>query len=265
MSNLAERADEAPPGIDLDVGSLTAFDNRVGEPGTAIELARDGVEPLIHALFSLPVVQTEDGRLVDLPDPRTHLPREKPIPKEREPTKWEKFAKEKGIVKKRRDRLVLDEQTGEYMPRYGRGSVKSLQRDVVLPHKEGMSDGEDPFATKRKEKKQRVKFEEKKQRRNLGRAEKAKGKANPVLALNVAPRGASGRRSIPMADLKQGISVLQRSTASAGKFDKRVKNEPKVKTVGKRRKFEAVADRKALVGEKERAKKVLDRVLMGKK
>lgn len=265
MSNPAERADEAPPGIDLDIGSLAAFDNRVGEPGTSIELARDGVEPLIHALFSLPVVQTDDGRLVDLPDATTHLPREKPIPKERAPTKWEKFAKEKGIVKKRRDRLVLDEATGEYVPRYGKGGIKSLQRDVVLPHKEGMADGEDPFAKKRKEKKERVKFEEKKQRRNLGRAEKARGKMNPVLAMDVAPRGASGRRHIPMEDLKQGISVLQRSTASAGKFDKRVKNEPKVKVVGKRRKFDAVADKKALVGEKQRAQKVLDRVLMGKK
>ncbi len=265
MAGLAVRADEAPPGIDLDIGCLAAFDKRVGEPGSLIERARSGVEPLVHALFSLPSVQTDHGRLVDLPGATTPLPREKPIPKEREPTKWEKFAKEKGIVKKRRDRLVFDEQSGEYLPRYGRNSVKSLERDVVLPHKESLGEGEDPFSAKRKEKKLRIKNEKKKHLRNLGRAEKAKGKINPVLALDVAPRGASGKRHIPMASLKDGISVVQRSTASAGKFDKRVKNEPKVKQVGKRRKFEAVADKKTLVGEKERAKKVLDRVLMGKK
>lgn len=252
-----------PRGVEVDTGSLAAFDYRVGEEGNLIELARSGVEPLIHALFLLPSEQTDDGRLIDLPKPSTKMPREKPIPKDREPTKWEKYAKEKGIVKKRRDRLVLDQTTGEYMPRYGRNSIKSLQRDVVLPHKESLAEGDDPFSVKRREKKERITQEKKKELRNFGRAQKNKAKVAPLQSLDVAPRGPSGKRHIPMKNLKDGISVLQKSTASAGKFDKRARNEPKVIAKGKRRKFDPVAGKKGLDSEKERAQKVLNRVLLG--
>lgn len=253
----------APAGIEVDLGALTAFDNRVGGEGSEIELARAGIEPLIHALFTLPSEQTDDGRLIQLPKSTTHLPREKLIPKERELTKWEKYSKEKGIVKKRRDRLVLDETTGEYVPRYGRNSLKSLQRDVVLLHSESMEPGDDPFSKKRREKKERVKFEKKKQLRNLGRAEKKR--LAPLHSLDAAPRGPSGKRRIDMQTLKDGISVAQKSTASGGKFDKRIKNEPKVHNKGKRRKFDPVADKGGLAREKERANQVLNRVLLGKK
>jgi len=44
-----------------------------------------------------------------LPAPRVVLPREKPIPKEKAMTKWEKFRIEKGIqAKAKRSRMVFD-------------------------------------------------------------------------------------------------------------------------------------------------------------
>jgi len=257
-------------GIEVDLGGLTAYDKRVGVEGSLIEAARSGVEPLVHAIFSVPSEYTDAGRLIELPKPSVPMPREKVIPKEREATKWEKYAKEKGISKKRRSRLVFHEPTGEYLPRYGKNSAKSLQRDVILPHKEG-DGGENPFLKKRREQKERVKFEQKKQRGNLGRAAKKNGthnhnmKDNPLTSMDAQPRGPSGKRNIPLKNLKAGISVLQKSTASAGKFDKRVKNEPKVITKGKRRKFHPVADKKGMVNERERAQKVLNRVLLGQR
>ena len=46
---------------------------------------------------------------VELPLPNVILPREKPIPKPKPLTKWEKFRQEKGILEKgKRSRMVYD-------------------------------------------------------------------------------------------------------------------------------------------------------------
>lgn len=254
-----------PPGLELDVGNLAAFDGRVGQDGTLLELARDGVEALVHAVFSLPAEMTDAGKLADMPEPSFQLPREKPIPKVRAMTKWKKFAQEKGIQKKRRDRLVYDEAMDDFVPRYGKGSKNSLDRDVILLHKEGMELDADPFAAKRKAKNARIKDNKKKHLSNQGRAEKnRKSRIEPLQSLDVAPRGPSGKRNIPKKGIRDAISVAQRSTASAGRFDKRVNNEPKPKLAGRKRKFEAVAEKGQLVREKERTQQIAQRVLLGK-
>lgn len=51
------------------------------------------------------------------------MPREKPIPKEKEKTKWEKFAAKKGIKASRKDgKKVFDEEVGEWRDKYGFGA-----------------------------------------------------------------------------------------------------------------------------------------------
>lgn len=257
---------QIPPGYELDLGNLTAFDKRVGLEGNLVDLATQGIEPLVHAVFSLPILESEDAKLVTLPNCESHLPRAKPIPKERAVTKWEKYAKEKGIQKKRRDRLVLDEATGEYVPRYGKGSKNALDRDVILPHKASMGDDYDPFAQKRKDKKQRIKENKKKQNSNLGRASKSRGaQIQPVHALDVGRAGPSGKKFLPKKGLKDSLSIAQRSTASAGRFDKKVANEPKAKLSGRKKKFQTIVDKKALGKEKERSQKIAERILMNRK
>ena len=59
------------------------------------------------------------GRIAQLPKPTTPLPRAKPVPQPRQPTKWEAFAQRKGIVKRKRGREVFDEDAGEYRRRHG--------------------------------------------------------------------------------------------------------------------------------------------------
>lgn len=44
-----------------------------------------------------------------LPPPTTNLPRSRKVPGPKAMTKWEKFAKEKGIQKKKKDKKVFDE------------------------------------------------------------------------------------------------------------------------------------------------------------
>ena len=42
------------------------------------------------------------------------------MPKEKEKTKWEKFAEKKGIKNKRREgKMVFDEAKGDWVPKYG--------------------------------------------------------------------------------------------------------------------------------------------------
>ena len=87
------------------------------------ETARDCAQGLINQLLTTcPITRAaDDGALqITLPAPETPLPREKPVPKEKEKTKWEKFADKKGIKPKKRDgKLKFDEGTGEWVPKYG--------------------------------------------------------------------------------------------------------------------------------------------------
>lgn len=81
--------------------------------------ARDSTQKLIGALFNLPTTSSPDGPLAMLPPPLLLLPREKPLPKPKEPTKWEKFAAAKGIQKKKREKKVWDEEKQEWVQRWG--------------------------------------------------------------------------------------------------------------------------------------------------
>lgn len=248
-------------GISLDLGNLVAFDGRAEHNKSAEEMAREATDAIVHAVFSLPMTELDDGRYVNLPKGTFALPREKPIPKERAPTKWEKYALEKGIQKRRkRDRLIFDEETGEYVPRYGRGSKNSNDRHVIIPHKEGMGSDYDPFAAKREEKRDRIKQNRKKNLSNIGRARKAAG-LQPMQALDVAKVGPSGKKYLPKKDLSDTLSVVQRSTASAGRFDNQVRGERKPKMRGRKKKLESFGGKNAAQQEKERLGKIADRIL----
>lgn len=48
------------------------------------------------------------------------------VSSEKAKTKWEKFAEEKGIQKKRKSRMVFSERFGKWVPRYGSRSEQNL-------------------------------------------------------------------------------------------------------------------------------------------
>lgn len=81
--------------------------------------ARDGVQLLVSALFSLPALSSPEGPLAQLPAPTTQLPRAKPLPKPKPPTKWERFARAKGISSLRRERKAWDEESQTWVARWG--------------------------------------------------------------------------------------------------------------------------------------------------
>ncbi|ABN67420.1 predicted protein [Scheffersomyces stipitis CBS 6054] len=177
----------------FDLGNLATFDpnpldNEKLKDDSQKEqylasVTRDNVQLLINQILSLPVKTTTDTHgsstgqnstmtLIHLPEPTTPLPREKSIPKAKPPTKWEQFAARKGIKAKAKDgKMVYDEATGEWVPKWGyKGKNKDLDSqwlvevdDKVKPDEELI----DPRTLKRAERKKLIKKNELQHKRNL--------------------------------------------------------------------------------------------------
>ncbi|KAL7666888.1 Uncharacterized protein ABC855_g550 [[Candida] zeylanoides] len=178
----------------FDLGNLATFDPnpldnaKLADPNTRNqhlnEVTRDNVQLLINQILSLPVKTTTDNgdatstgqsssmTLIQLPDPSTPLPREKAIPKAKAMTKWEKFAAKKGIQSKAKDgKMVYDEATGEWVPKWGyKGKNKDIDSQwlVEVEDKVKNTDKEliDPRTLARSERKRLVKKNELQHKRN---------------------------------------------------------------------------------------------------
>ena len=134
-----------PQPYTFDLGHLLCNDANPLPPSTTdpttreaalTSTARDCAQALINQLLTTCPINrsTDDGSLqITLPTPETALPREKPVPKEKEKTKWERFAEKKGIkAKKREGKLVYDEGSGEWVPKYGYKGKKTGDGDWLV-------------------------------------------------------------------------------------------------------------------------------------
>jgi len=72
-------------------------------------LTRENTQLLVNAIWELPTERVDESIVAKLPEPTTVLPRLRKPPGPRPLTKWEKFAKEKGISKKKKDKKTYDE------------------------------------------------------------------------------------------------------------------------------------------------------------
>ena len=231
--------------LKYDVYNLLATSyHTLRAPGSSGDEKRDEIihekteraaQLLLNKIFSLPSENSDAGPVVTLPAEVTRLPRGKRIPDPPVETKWEKFAKEKGIQKKKKERMVWDEETQTYRPRYGYKSKQSHEAEYKIHEfKKGEDIYSDPFAADREAKKTRVQKNLVQQAKNQERAEigraKLGGKQRGKQALASASFSPMERPGIPM-DLedrkakrgKQGVrnalQLVQRSTASMGRFD----------------------------------------------
>jgi regulator of ribosome biosynthesis len=102
------------------------------------------------------------------------------VPEEKQMTKWQEFAKKKGIKDKKRDgKLVYDEASGEWLPKYGyKGKNKAGENDwlVEVDEKKTRKDGGEHDARKerREERVERVKRNERRERANERRNQEKK-------------------------------------------------------------------------------------------
>ncbi|KAL0950220.1 hypothetical protein HGRIS_010209 [Hohenbuehelia grisea] len=213
--------------IEVDAGFLTVTDlNPIDEESYKANLeehlqslARDGAQALVAALFKLPTTQSPDGPLAQLPKPTTTLPRAKPLPKPKPPTKWERFAAAKGIQKKVRDRKEWDEERQEWVNRWGRDG-KNKQKEVQWITEVPLNaDADfDPVKAARDERKARVAKNERQRLQNEARAQ------------------GSTSREERKQDIERTLATSRGSTASMGRFDRKLEGEKKMK--GVKRKFE---------------------------
>ncbi|KAI9814794.1 MAG: Rhodanese- sulfurtransferase [Pycnora praestabilis] len=174
---------EKPTPYTFDLGNLLAIDPNPLESITEATLsstARDGAQALLNQLLSTcPVNSTLAGVLLTLPPSTTPLPREKPLPAEKAMTKWEQFAKKKGIKDKKRGegKMVYDEATGEWMPKWGyKGTNKDGEGDwlVEVDEKKEKESGQvgAERSQGRRERKESVRRNERKARANDRRGRK---------------------------------------------------------------------------------------------
>ena len=195
--------------------------------------AREGVQVLISSLISLPTQQSPDGAIAILPPPTTQLPRQKPLPKPKAPTKWEKFAAAKGIQKKKRERKVWDEEKQDWVDRWGRKGKNKETEDqwltevpanagkleaalIFLVSYRNLTDVDfNPSNEARKERKERVAKNEKQRLQNMARAQ--------------GPE--TSERDQRKRDIEKTLATTRVSTASMGKFDKKLEGEKKLRGV----------------------------------
>lgn len=159
--------------------------------------ARDGTQSLLNQLLTTcPITSSaQNGVLLTLPPPTTVLPRHKPLPTPKPPTKWELFARKKGIGKysnkpgaaladkERRKKLVYDEEKGEWVPRWGyKGKNKSDDEWLVevnekdwKKEEEAAAKGSSIRGLSRAERKARIRRNERKMRSNERRSRKSGG------------------------------------------------------------------------------------------
>ncbi|KIY52330.1 RRS1-domain-containing protein [Fistulina hepatica ATCC 64428] len=215
----------------VDTGLLTVVDpNPIDEDsykddleGHLQSLARDGVQALFAGLFSLPTEQSPDGPLAQLPAPTIQLPRAKPLPKPKPPTKWERFTAAKGIQHRKRDRKEWDEEKQEWVNRWGHNGKNRQTEEQWLTEVPANADADyDPRKTARDERKSRISKNESQRQQNLARAQQSES-------------GTNSSHAQRKTEIEKTLASSRISTASMGRFDKRLDGDKKMR--GVKRKF----------------------------
>ena len=167
-------------------------------------------------------------QISQLPERKTIFPREKPVPKPKPLSKWQEYKKTKGLQTRKKDKMVWDEQAKEFRPRWGykRANDSNADKNWFKELPKGVPMPEDPFEKERNAKKERVAKNELQRLRNVARSEKM-----------TIPHQPSGAAFQSADHLTKAFHEVTRSTASLGKFQEKVRDEPKDFRPGKKQKF----------------------------
>nr|CAD1838650.1 unnamed protein product [Ananas comosus var. bracteatus] len=213
------------------------------------------VQEIANALFSLPSTEDPDGPIIKLPPPTTKLPREKHLPKPKPPTKWESFAKMKGIKKHKKNKRVWDEQTGTWKRTHGYDRAND-DKDIPIIEAKPTDARRGSFCKRKAEKKQRVDKQEKNRLENLKKAAKVGALPSHIqlaaTALPVTGTQKEAPKKASKEDLENVAGFAATATASGGKFDKKLPGEKPPKHTGKKRDG---------CSEKQQTEKILNQLL----
>lgn len=104
---------------------LTVTENKEIQKSEINEMASKQIKQIIGEIRKLPSVRKNGDLIFDVPDTTKNIfPKQMLV--EHVETKWEKFAKTKGIKKKKKSQMVYDEELKEYVQRFGPYSKKNL-------------------------------------------------------------------------------------------------------------------------------------------
>mmetsp|Transcript_6834 Transcript_6834/g.20358 ORF Transcript_6834/g.20358 Transcript_6834/m.20358 type:complete len:448 (-) Transcript_6834:123-1466(-) len=271
----------------IDVGASLPDEDQL------LEKAREGCSQLLRRLWTLESERTDVGTMAKLPgNEELKVPRALPPPAPKVDTKWEKFAKERGIApKEKRSRKVWDDATNTWMYRHGYQKANDTNGEWPIMEVGANDDPyADPWEKVRDEKRGKVEKNAVNRMRNLERAgELVKGTATRTMKGSKKAReeGRKGGMKGTMAAPPGGIPVdlkgdrqrgkhltaaallaTQTSTASLGKFDKMREGEPERKKASKglkKRTYESATapSKSGNHKESDRNTKVLKNVLGG--
>lgn len=216
---------------DIDVGSLlvsdyNALDTKNLRSNTDIylqQLTRDNVQLLINAIWDLPTERVEEAIVAQLPKPQYILPRMRCIPKPKPLTKWQQFAKEKGIksTKKSKSKLKWDEELQKWIPRYGYQRAKAAeQKEWLVEVGNDNNPKEDPFTALSASKRERQSKNELQRLRNIAKSKNVKLPRVGIPTVEHFPKP---------SQLSTAVTIARKSTASLGKFQERLPKEKDAK------------------------------------
>jgi len=198
------------------------------------------VGKLFKKFLALEKTATDVGTTIVLPTPTMRLPREKPLPAPKKQTKWEKFAQSKDIQNRKRERMVWDDESQQWRPRWGYKRDAEL-KDWLVELKPGENDLSH-FEKAKLKKQQRILKNKKQQLHNANLQAQEHGEAMRLpegipaaLGSSLPKAGSKQRRG--MNTVTKQLERAQRSTASMGKFDDYQPREAPRKLQPKRRKF----------------------------
>ncbi|KAF5282505.1 hypothetical protein FQR65_LT14275 [Abscondita terminalis] len=210
--------------LEYDLGTLVAFDPNILDSGSLknnkdeylLKLSRDNIQLLFNKIWELPTQQIDESLVVKLPPARFILPRARPVPKPRPLTKWQEFAKLKGIKKTKKAKLSWDEQLQKWIPFYGYKRVAAeRERDWVLEVPATADPMEDQFLKRKTGRSEKVAKNELQRLRNIAKTQKIKIPRTGVTHPDVSSS----------KDLQTAITVARSATASLGKFQDKLAKE----------------------------------------
>jgi regulator of ribosome biosynthesis len=221
------------PVVEVDIGNLIGFCYQEQPQGTSLDVWQQKCfQSVINDLFSLPVTKSINGYLAQLPDTTTQVPREKPYPKEKSDTKWEKFRKNKGMKKKKKDTKVWDERTQTWKFQFGFKRANDDKLDWIIEDKPEQllaAGAEDPFIMRQNKRKENVSKQKKREKSNQYRVQNKDNKKKLPGIMGITNKGRHDK-----VDIERAISFAQKSNASIGNFGHKFDDEPKIKRPQKR-------------------------------
>ena len=204
---------------------------------------------------------------LNLPKPILILPRALAIPKPKPLTKWEKFKIEKNITQRKRSRMVYSDIAGDFVPRWGKNSIKKIENDTNWALED--KNGENQFDVLNKEKKLKIEKQKKREARNNINEIIQNGEESIVKKMSKKERKKMriqkefDKLANDKKNLNKRLEQIQKSTRSMGKFDRKLKNEKELNIIKKKKVNEEV--RKSISGEKKRDKQILKGIFKEKK